>query len=456
MSVNNCEFFNNKSGGTISASYFGYNSISKIKFTNNVLYNNHGGRVMSSLFTDSTIIYGNKFYDNDSTYGIFYNSSYNDETNNVLIFEKNEMYNNHVSDNAAIFSTQSEGLNLIRNNQFHHNTTTLKGAVSVQSKTAIIEGNLIANNNRSQKDGFFCGINDGGAGLHLLGSTVLFDEPDMNIFTVRNNIIANNYSDLDGAGIWANHCKVNIVNNTIINNQSKDPGAAIHGWGQHCNVNVQNNIIYGNNIAPAGIYDTGYYNFNFSPVMQNVNIAHNLIDYVYSNAPANILGLNLNSYDHNVSLTSPTSAAGTSFDATIANFEPTQNSLNIINKGNNSVLNYGTLDYLGNPRIVGSSIDFGAIEYSKDIGNSVYNINLSKRINLYPIPATHVINLENKTGKSIKNVSIITFDGRQLFTVKKWINDVLTIDVSKLSSGSYFVQMTFKDGQVTAKPFSVL
>src|SRR5690606_40698112 len=65
-------------------------------------------------------------------------------------------------------------------------------------------------------------LNDGGAGLHLLGQIVLTDLPNTNIYTVSNNIIANNYSDLNGAGIWAQHCKVNIVNNTIVNNLSQE------------------------------------------------------------------------------------------------------------------------------------------------------------------------------------------------------------------------------------------
>ncbi|HRP88535.1 MAG TPA: T9SS type A sorting domain-containing protein [Edaphocola sp.] len=451
VEINHCEFFNNYSSGIIITSYFGYNSISKIKFTNNVIYNNYADKIMHCLFTDSSIITNNSFYSNTSKYDVFANLSYDTTTNNILIFESNEMYDNHVSDNAAIFRTESQGQDFIRNNKFHHNTTTLKGAVSIQSTKALIENNLISNNSRVQKEGFYCGINDGGAGLHLLGKTVLFDEANMNIFTVRNNIISNNYSDMDGAGIWANHCKATIINNTIINNSSEDPGAAIHGWGTHCKVDVQNNIIHGNEIkTPGGFYDTGYYNFNFSPTMLYVNISNNLIDYQYANAPSNINGLSINSYDHNIELANPTNGIDLSFDATVADFSPTSLSINIIDKGNNNAPQIGNTDYLGNTRIINGLIDYGAIEYIKAIGTGLNSKGLTNKFNLFPIPTIDWLNVESRSGDLIKSIHVLNLTGSLHSIINNPIinNGIVKIDLSHLEAGIYYLQIESYDSQI--------
>lgn len=457
VSINHCEFFNNYTqGGTVMANYFGNNSKSKFKFTNNVLYNNQGGVIMSTLFTDSSVVSNNKFYNNNSIHSIFNKYSLEDTNTNVFIFDDNEMYNNQVSENATILNCHAGGIAFIRNNKFHHNNMTLQGAVSVRSKTALIEGNLIANNIRTQKSGFFCGINDGGAGLHLLGGTVIADQAGMNIYTVRNNIIANNHSDIDGAGIWANHCKVNIVNNTIINNTSESQGAAIHGWGQYCKINVQNNIISGNKVTTAG-YDTSYYNFNFSPVMQHVNISHNLVDYPYVYAPNNILGLSQNNYEHALLLANPSTGAGISFDATLADFSPIATSSNVINKGNNSAPDYGTIDYLGNSRIVGNSIDMGAIEFKGGGNNtSINDAHLGHLISLYPIPAKNTLQLSNASSSKIQQIQIFSIDGKQINASYKGSETILQVDISSIGSGNYIMKVLFANGKTTTKPFTVL
>lgn len=457
VKVDHCEFFKNYCSGVFVANYFGYNTISNIRFTNNEIHNNQAQRVMSTLFTDSTIVTGNKIYNNQSVFDIYTNSSYNDQTRNYFLFENNEVYNNHVSENAAILMTYSKGHSLIRNNKFHHNTTVLKGALCVASYTGIIENNLIANNDRTQKDGFFCGINDGGAGLQLLGDNVLFYTPDRYEFIVRNNIIANNYSDMYGAGIWVQHCKANIVNNTIVNNLSEDPGAAIHAWGQHCNVNVQNNIIKGNEVAEThgGYYDTGYNNFSFSPIMQNANVSHNLVDFTYSNAPSSVLGLTLNNYDTNIVFTNTTAGAGLNFDATLADFTPAATSLNIINKGNNSVPDHGTTDYLGNARIVDNIIDLGAIEYTKAIGTGITAAQLGEQFTLYPVPAARTIHLLNNSTKQILKAQVFGIDGRRQEISYRKEGTSWRFDLGDIVPGNYYMQLLLSDGQTVGKGFSV-
>ncbi len=457
MNVNHCDFFHNYANGLIlSFTRFGnvpyYNSNSKLKFTHNNIYDNQSDIIMSSLCMDTSIVAHNKFYNNLSKYDTYRKSTYQDTSTHVFIFEDNEMYDNTVQENAAILDCGQGGRAFIRNNKFYRNNTTLKGALSVQSISALIDRNYIANNNRTQKEGFFCGINDGGAGLHLLGQTVITDKADWNIYTVSNNVIVNNHSDIDGAGIWANHCKVNIVNNTIMNNTAKDKGAAIHGWGQYCKVNVQNNIIHGNQSTPP--YDTGYYSFNFSPVMLAVNVSNNLIQYSYANAPANIQGLALNTYDHNISLMSPTSGAGLTYNALNANFSPVTASLNVINKGNSAAPDHGNLDYLGNARISGSSIDIGAIEFS-GTPSGIANNPLRGQIKLYPVPAHQTINLENNTGKAISTAQLFNMNGQQLELPAAENGKVTQFNLKHIAKGTYYIMLTLSDGRQVAQTFSV-
>ncbi len=458
MHINHCDIFHNYTDGLIlSLNRFGntpfYSVNSKLKFTNNNIYNNYAGVIMSSVFMDSSIVTNNKFYNNHSKHDIYRKSSYPDTSTNVFIFDHNEMYGNSVQENAAILNCGQGGHAFIRNNKFYQNTTTLKGAVSVQSITALVDRNYIANNSRTQKAGFFCGINDGGGGLHLLGETVISDQPDWNIYTVSNNVIVNNHSDINGAGIWANHCKVNIVNNTIMNNTSDDNGAAIHAWGQFCKVNVQNNIIHGNKSINTP-YDTGYYTFNFSPTMLAANVSNNLIQYSYSGAPANIQGLALNTYDHNLSLMSPTTGAGLTYDALNADFSPVASSLNIINKGSSTAPDHGAYDYLGNARVSGNSIDIGAIEFSGN-PSGIANQPLRGQIKLYPVPAHQVIHLENNTGKAIKLAQLFDINGRQLAVPASTSGKITRFNLEHIAKGAYYIMLTYSDGQQVAQTFSV-
>lgn len=458
MHINHCDFYHNYTDGLmLNLMRFGngpnFSINSKLKFTNNNIYNNYASGIMASLFMDSSIVTNNKIYNNQSKYDIYRISSYPDTSAHKFIFDNNEMYGNSVQENAAILNCGQGGHALIRGNKFYQNNTTLKGAVSVQSITALIDRNYIANNSRTQKGGFFCGINDGGGGLHLLGETVITDKPNWNIYTVSNNVIVNNHSDIDGAGIWINHCKVNVVNNTIMNNTAEENGAAIHGWGQFCKVNVQNNILHGNRSLNAA-YDTGGYSFRFSPVMAGVSVSNNLIEYTYVNAPANIQGLAQNAYDHNVSLVSPTSGAGLSYNALNANFGPVASSLNIINKGTNSAPDHGTKDYLGNARISGNSIDIGAIEFSGNPSGIANNL-LSGQIKLYPVPARQTISLENSTGKTIKLALLFTINGQEFKIPASGSGKIMQFDLGHIAKGTYYIMLSFTDGQQASKTFTV-
>jgi len=452
MEIDHCEFYNNYAlGGIIAINYFGSNTLTNLNFTNNLVYNNQANTIMTTLFTDSTIISNNKFYNNQSDYHTIRTSGLNDTLNSVLLFQDNEMYNNHAFEDAAILRATDAGYAFIKNNKFYKNTTTLKGTVSVSTNTALIEANLIANNSRVQKNGFLCGINDGGAGLHLLGKTVLHDEVGKNIFTVRNNVIANNYSDIDGAGIWANHCKVTIVNNTIINNLSASGGAALQVWGQHASVKAHNNIFYGNEIEN----NTYKSNFTISPVMQEANLSYNLIDEEDAHIYPNLIGWNLNTFDNNIYLANPTIGAGLLYDAYIADFSPLESSLNIIDKGNLSVQNYGTTDYFGNSRVIGNGIDVGAIEFSKEIVD-IEELNMNVDLVFYPNPTKDYIIFEAEKDLKINSIEVYDMVGRLHRLNYTRQNTMVNINCSALNSGQYIVMVNFENGTFAQEKITVI
>lgn len=452
MYINECLFYKNyTAGGVLSMASFGGNIQSKLKFTNNKVYDNYSNTTMTSLFTDSIIIANNQFYNNQTEFGVYTNNTLDEDNDMVLVLQHNEMYNNTVSNNSGVLNCHPGGHAFISNNKIHHNQTTLKGALSVGSKTAIIEKNLIANNTRMQKEGFFCGINDGGAGLHLLGQTVISDVPGRNIYTVRNNIIANNHSDINGGGIWVQHCKAAIVNNTIINNTSNEWGAGIHGWGSHCQLQIHNNIIHGN-IAVVQAYDTGRYNFDF--YTQTLNITDNLIDHAYSNPPPMVEGLTANTYDTDLVLANATIGAGTAYDALTADFSPTDGSINLINQGNNSAADFGSSDYLDNPRIIDQTVDMGAIEFQGK-GTVIADQVTVAGLNVYPVPAKQVLNVENKSGKTIKAVYLFNSLGQQMIVNHTGDNALVQLVIKNIAAGQYFVQLSFSDGQKLTKAFVV-
>ncbi len=449
--INECQFYKNYMSSVVSLASFGGTIKSKFKFTNNRVYNNYSITTMTTLATDSIIFSNNVFYNNQTDYGVYTNNTLDEDDDMVLLLQHNEFYNNIVSKNAGMVNCAAGGHAFVSNNKIHHNHTTMKGALSVRSKTAIVEKNLIVNNSRIQKEDFYCGINDGGGGLHLLGQTVISDVPGMSLYTVRNNIIANNHSDIDGGGIWVQHCKATIVNNTIVNNTSDEAGAGIHGWGSQCQLQIHNNIIHGN-VSLVHNFDTGVYNFHF--YTNTLNITNNLIDHVYSSPPPMAQGLEANTYDVDLTLSEATLGAGMSYNALLADFSPIQGSANVINQGNNTIADIGDTDYLNNPRIVDQTVDLGAIEFA-DKGNSTIELAVAKDLKMYPVPATDVLNIEHQGQQPLKAIRLFNSIGQELVVHWKDQQDRLQLDVKHLATGHYFVQLSFADGQKIAKAFVV-
>lgn len=418
--INQCEFYHNQTDGQLIA-FINSSNTNKLKFTNCTIRNNIAGTGMHTSYTDSAFILDNKFYNNTATYGhgLFVSVSLNSMSENFLLFDGNELYQNTSSNmRGGIVNCLQGGIARISNNYVHHNTTQKSGAIFIRSKSATVENNLVINNNQAL-DGSFCGINDGGAGIQLLGQNTGSETPGRNIYTVRNNIVANNHSSITGAGIWIQYCDATVVNNTFINNTSKGWGAAVHTWGAFGKLRMYNNIVFGNKVTTAPD-DT--VNNNFHCVANLLDISNNLIDY---RPDLNMIaqtaqGLATNTYDHTLALVAPTAGAGVAYDATNANFSLTAAATNCINQGNNNAPDHGTIDFYGNERIIDGNIDIGAVEFKGSV-TSIRDKEAAQSILVFPNPSTGDITIRHQSAREISKITLMDLSGSilQAFSTDK-------------------------------------
>lgn len=439
--INKCEFYHNLTDGTLINLYNNSPSVTtKLKFTNCIIRNNNTGTAMFTLYNDSIIVTGNKFYDNTANFGfgLFANVSTNDMSNNFLLFDNNELYNNTTSElGGGIVNCTEGGRAKISNNNIHHNTTRKNGAIFLQSKSSLVENNRVINNNQIL-DGAFCGINDGGSGIQLLGQNWDAEVPGRNIHIVRNNIVANNHSAITGGGLWVQHCQATVVNNTFMNNTSKNPGAAVRAWGTYCKLRLYNNIIFGNKLTDAP-NDTSYTNFDCYTAL--LLFSNNLLDYrIGANfMPVNVQGLATNIYDHNLSLAASTAGAGVTYDATNANFSLTAATTNCINRGNNNAPDHGAIDFYGNSRVVDGIIDIGAVEFKGTGTTGIRDMESADKIQVFPNPSTGDVTIKNQSGYAISTISLMDISGRILSTFKIRGGSEYSIRIGQYPDATYLL-----------------
>lgn len=438
--INKCEFYHNHTDGILMHLH---NNVAatptKLKFTNCIVRDNITGVGMFTLYKDSVYVLNNKFYNNTATsgFGLFNHGSDNDMSNNFMLFDHNELYNNTTGAlGGGVVNATIGGKVKVSNNFIHHNTMAKNGAIALQTKSSLVENNLVINNNQIL-EGIFCGINDGGAGIQLLGQNLDAAVPGRNIHIVRNNIVANNHSAITGAGIWVQHCEATVVNNTFINNTSKGLGAAVRTWGAYCKVRLYNNIIFGNKLVDMP-NDTVYNNFSCASSL--LELSNNLLDYHINpnNMPQNLQGQANNIYDHNLALLAPTTGAGVSYDATNANFSLTATTFNCLNRGNSNAPDHGTTDFYENPRVAGNSIDIGAVEFQGS-GTRIKDTEEERQLQVFPSPSTGAISIKHQAGQAIDAISLMDLSGRLLHNFKISRGSEYTIQIGQYPDAVYLL-----------------
>lgn len=84
----------------------------------------------------------------------------------------------------------------------------------------------------------------------------------------------------------------------------------------------------------------------------------------------------------------------------------------------------------------------GTISYSNGPASSLKDYEANKLFSIYPNPVTSNLQLNFAQSLNVKNVTILNSNGQQV----KETNEASNIDVSELSAGLYFVQVTTNKG----------
>ena len=186
--------------------------------------------------------------------------------------------------------------------------------------------------------------------------------------TIRNNLIYDNLSVGITIGGYASNVggsdHITIVNNTLYGNDTKGTGSGEFQIQYYATNNVfENNIVFA---TSQGLFLNNYTNSEASPVTMNYNL--------YFSSLASTAGQFIwNSKSEN-GFASFQSASGQDAQSQYANpdFVSTASPPNLQvsssspaeNAGTNlGAAVVGTVDFAGNPRVVGSDIDIGAYEH---------------------------------------------------------------------------------------------
>ena len=440
LSLVNCNIYNNK--GLYSNLIMSVPTLATavIELSNCNIYNNNYNRALCGLNNfghGTTYIHNNHFYGNT---GMEIIAGYAIE----FRIEDNELNNNTSMDGTITISdaTSSTSMNsngVISGNRIHHNTNYGDGAIHCVSGRIDIKNNFIYNNHHTSGA---CGAVEGGGAInvgHNAGTPM-----DSTFYTIHNNIIANNYSSFHGGAISIFYGHVAITNNQIINNQAPNGGAIymIDTMPLICKNNIfYGNIRTGNTVATSAILEglaTSTVEFvnNWHQHSSLIDLNGIMGGYIaIGDTNTNINGLTPN-------MVAPTLTAYYTEDADSADFSLLTTS-SCLDKGDNTGITIDSLDYYGNLRICGSTIDIGAYEYC----NTALNTPTLTQNDLiiYPNPAGSELNITSTSSQ--KDIMITNLMGQELIHQQSKATSV-TVNVAPLAPGIYIIKV---NGTVTRK-----
>ncbi len=422
--MNNVKFKKNNAGNG-GALYTYFNSSSATFEVNDCAFNENsgdggsgGGAIAKASSSGTLNIINTIFLKNTHTkYGGAIRSGVG-ETNIINCdFQENS------SERGAVYTTGSSSLN-IDNSIFNKNSTTGSGG-----HIYMYSGNLSV-----RKTTFSNGIatTNGGAifvtssGEGAVASTV----------RVSNSLFFNNIA-AGGGAVYAtngsfegvsNATAVGIVNNTFFSNKStSENGGAIHfNNGVNVTLNLINNIFNNNLRNYDAINQSGgeTYDFRRGATTANQNYYNNLVQI-----GTDLTNSGSRSVGENVENANPTSLFA-STDPSQPNFLYPANDSFALDKGSNSLytsslgdVNIAT-DFLGNLRLVNTTVDLGAIEWNSTLPVKVKTFNAKANKNIVNLSwsvglednVNHYIVERSTNGADFKEVAKVLAIGNNRYT----------------------------------------
>lgn len=285
-----------------------------------------------------------------------------------------------------------------------------------------------------------------------------FVRPFNNItITIANTLFDSNIADdlsstvkgLSGSASWLravdndSNVTLNLTNNTYVNNIDLGTMGTLNNFTRATvgiskqsgissavfNATVSN-CIFWNNTTSGGTTTRSITDLILSPI-NNLTVL-NSIDEANFN-------------DNSISSKTNTISSNPLF-TDLANGDYTLSALSpAIDTGNNSNV-FGSLDLLGNQRILNTTIDMGAYEFSSvALGLNDFQNN-KNNISLYPNPTTAVLNI--KMDKILKQAIIYSVLGQEVLKTQQ-----KTIRTDNLKSGIYLIKIEDESGLVSTKRF---
>jgi hypothetical protein len=141
-----------------------------------------------------------------------------------------------------------------------------------------------------------------------------------------------------------------------------------------------------------------------------------------------------NDKEHELTLSAPTLNSWNTYDIPLTSFT-----------GLTTRANIGQLIFVGNPTGAGTVFIDNVLFRKSTV--SIKSLNAAK-VNIYPNPASD--NLTITADKQIQMVTVLNNIGQSVLTMNP-DSKVVSLDVSKLTNGVYFIRTTSEEGQTTSK-----
>jgi hypothetical protein len=441
--ISNCIFYDNE---TIEAGGAVYVNGGENQFNNNTFSNNRGRGSGGAFYCDagSHQLNGNLFENNLVNVSTTLSSggAIGSLNANVLV-SNNSFLNNkvqiqstaHLAQGGAIylrFGSHSLINNVFSNNEAFLNTEGVQycrgGALFISQANSLIYYNQFTGNISSGPGGAI----DITQGTH----------------EILNNSFQNNQAAGNGGAVTFFGTNCSVINNIFNSNQTSNLGGAIHAEANIGNNFYVNNTFYNNNTILSNSGGAIYLDNRTDQILNNL-FFNNKANNSTTSTGADIRYFNSNNsvFFNNFYQTGSSINGNLGFNYPSPGLtDPANGDFSLlpespcINAGQNSYFleNYGTVDFLGNPRIFEGIIDMGAIEFQIPLSINHHELEKSHvSFILSPNPVRQDSKIQIQS-EEVNIISVYDIVGKvhDIFQLQTGLNErILT-----LNPGIYFLK----------------